>query len=319
MVHCPHARNADLSATGIEGQCSVIIVAIRLDRLVEKLVPRRSHSARTCPKCGTPMRLAEVPSGEPRVWECTNKGWSVSDPCYYTESIPGDVTLSILDIAGSFSAAGGFTTSDEFKKSQANVRRILGGLRKLRLDAYLSDGERQAVADAIIVLGRIGDSFEKAKNLKKAEEKAEMERRDKRYRKAQAELNARYRSQDIPTIIIHSIAISNNLLCSYSTEAVSLDTLTEIQQDTARWPREKPYTYAINQIRDGFDGCLRLLATDIGSDRQPIDELLENVVTGIDASIQELSNRSGQPLDQFSQWLIKQKIVEANTPRSELR
>ncbi|MEW7977358.1 MAG: hypothetical protein AB2814_07945 [Candidatus Sedimenticola endophacoides] len=259
------------------------------------------------------MRLKMVRDNEPRTWECTNNGFSAKTPCYHTEQIPGDYRLSILEIAKSIrGASSGFSTSDDFKKDQANIRRILGGLKKLRLQPYMSDDEREALATVATLLDRFGDAAEKAKKLKKQEEDAEAARRAKREQFVKAAIDTRYKSQDMAELVVHVLAISKNILSGYSTQAWELDTLDEIREDAIRRKREKPYSSATNQILQGFRECVAVLASDIGYEKRPAEELLDEAIEGIEASIADLKKTSSDRLDAFNQWLIEQKIIESN-------
>ena len=95
----------------------------------------------------------------------------------------------------------------------------------------------------------------------------------------------------------------------YPWEVVTLD---EIREDALRWKKEKPYSSAVNQILRGFNECVSVLASDIGYEKEPVEELLDKAVEGIEASIADLKKTSSGRLDAFNQWLIEQKIIESN-------
>ncbi|MCG7990585.1 MAG: hypothetical protein JAY98_03500 [Candidatus Thiodiazotropha lotti] len=257
------------------------------------------------------MRLEVIAPGQGRTWKCTNNSiFSTSDSCYFCKEIPGDHTLSILEIAGSFRASSGFSSSDELKKDQANIRRILGGLKKLRLQPYMSDEETQALATIFNLLERFGDAAEKAKKLKIEEEKAEKARRGKRATQASDTLRQRYDAKDLRELVINGIAITKT--SSFSVH-LTPDRLVTIQKNAEHsFSRSYDgYRYVINEVRCMFDSAIDQIASDIAFNTSPLDEDLATAIAQID----ELRKRQYPGLEIFFNWLAEQKIIEANSDK----
>lgn len=269
-----------------------------------------------CPKCGSNMKLSDSLDNNLRYWECSNKlSFKYEDCCSYTETVQSDHQLSINEIATNFKTASRFIGSDELKKDQANIRRILGGLKKLKVKNYLSSDEAEAFKLVQEFLERFGDAAERAKKAKKQEEKAEELRVSQRRKQAGFKLEKRFDSDKLPVLIVHAMALSK--VDRYIFRSLDIKELTDIKFDIEMNSFQKPYTRIVNEVRYSFKDGLESLIDGIARDKAPIDELLQDKISKIEELISEIETKNSKFLEDYNCWLVQQRLNEANPSQKD--
>jgi len=249
-----------------------------------------------CGKCGKAMRLSI--SGSTRQWECRD--------CFFSEPIDDEYKLSISEMAVAILADEGFfSRSDDFKKKQANIRRILGGLRRLRLDEYLASEERAALSKVINVLDRFGDAAEKAKKLKKAAEDAEKARVSLRQQQAETILMERYSSEQLPVLLRHGYVMS--LVNNERFGGLSADGIRHFR--TFGNPR---YEHVAQAIRRGFNDEISSLASGVAYSYKPLKPLVDAVIQRLEGVLDNLGRADEELLNDFNVWLVQLRLSDAS-------
>lgn len=133
------------------------------------------------------MRIA-LRSGR-RHWICT--GRYLSPSCGFERAIADDERLPTEIIAKA--SVQGRDSGDQLAKEQALYRRSARSLENVsEASAYLSNGERDTLRQAALILRRLGDAAEVAKRKKKQWEKVLQEQAARRRSAALRALTARY-------------------------------------------------------------------------------------------------------------------------------
>ena len=137
-------------------------------------------------------------------------------------------------------------------------------------------------------------------------------RRAKREKQVRSAISKRYQGQGVKESVVNLLAISDNLLTNYSSRSWNLHTLERIPENFRRIRKDKPYTYALNQISSDLDHVINELAMDVAYRREPVDEMIADLNRGIESSIKSFQTTYSDQLAAFSQWLVQQKLVEAS-------
>jgi hypothetical protein len=261
------------------------------------------------------MYAKSVPHTEQRIWACANTTKSLGHACFHSIAIPENKMLSSTEMAGSINASVGFSTAEDLKKDQANVRRVRGGLKNLRLGAFMSAEERRALETTIALLDRVGRATERAKDLKAREQKAEETRQATRRKRAGSVIEPRYQTQDVREMIVITLAASS-LIPAYRQE-FAFEDLRRIRERAVGGRLGSSYAWAMREVRDQYAHALRELISEIGYSAQSIDELLEKIPDELDRKIEDHKARYAAQIDEFIRWLVEQKIVDSN--RTEKR
>ena len=131
-----------------------------------------------CPECGGPVHLTGSSYG--RTWECDRRQGAESW-CPGVIPITDDEVLTELQIAEAIARRAWGGSKDSLKE-QAKYRRLNGPLTELALSPYLSGQEKRVLAEARVIVARLAEAAELAKDRAKRQEKAKETAREARYR-----------------------------------------------------------------------------------------------------------------------------------------